>query len=81
MEDDIGRLLASDGWKHLITISEAQVAARTEMLLSYEPRPHGPSDDFLKGAIYGIRLQLQTPQTIMQQAQELHAQRAEEINE
>lgn len=81
MEDDIGRLLASDGWKRLQEIGTVQCDHRKELLLSYKPRPDGPSDDFLKGAIFGIRLILDTPAYIMEQARELHEARAEEINE
>ncbi len=80
LEDPIGWLLSSDGWKELHKIGTEQANNRVEILLSSQPRPHGPSDDFLKGAIFGIRLLLGTPTTIMQQARELHEQRAKEIN-
>lgn len=80
MEDDIGRLLQSDGWKRISEIGAQQALLRQEVLLNWKPRPDGPSDDFLKGVIFGIRLLLETPRAIMEQAQELHAQRAEELN-
>jgi hypothetical protein len=80
MEDHIGAMLASEGWKTLSTIGQEQANLRQTILMSWAPRPQGPSDDFLKGAIYGIRLLLDTPRAIMEQAQELHASRAEELN-
>ncbi len=81
MEEAMGRMLASDGWKALSQIGDQQALLRQEVLLSWKPRVDGPSDDFLKGAIYGIRLILGTPSAIMEQAKELHEARAEELND
>lgn len=81
LEDPMGRLLADEGWKELSKIGHEQANLRQEILLSSRTRPEGPSDDFLKGAIYGIRLLLTTPHIIMEQAKQLHDERAEDLND
>lgn len=81
MEDDVGTLLASPGWKAISQIGDSQASLREQILLNWAPRPAGPSDDFLKGVIFGIRLLLDTPRAIMEQAKELHEARAEELND
>ena len=78
MEDPMGYLVASEGWKLLGEIAQGMKQVRIDLLLA-PSRPPGPSDEFLKGAIYGINLLLDTPKTIMSQAEDLHAERAKEI--
>jgi hypothetical protein len=59
-------------WQELERIGQAQIAVRREMLLLPEHqqnREDGPSEEFLKGAIYGIDLILQTPSYIIRDAQ------------
>jgi hypothetical protein len=80
LEDPMGFLIKSEPWAKLKEIGEEQKRVRHEMLLSPRIRPEGPSDDFLKGAIFGINLLLSTPYQIMEAAKTLHGERAKDLD-
>lgn len=73
-------MMATEGWKELQRIGEAQVRLREGIVLlpSHEWPEGSPSLEFLKGALYGIRLIISTPARIVQQATELRHEKQDE---
>jgi hypothetical protein len=84
---DLGELLepmlASLPWQKLKEIGGAQAAIRENLvsLPEHEWRKDGPSLEFLKGAVFGIRLILGTPESIVREATRTRHERQVEEQE
>lgn len=66
-------LVEHEGWLELERIAAEWINVRTKALLvSVTQRPaDSATDEYLKGVIYGIQLQMTAPQTIIAQARAL----------